>query len=175
METEPYAKHFCKAGGDYFLKEAITPRDCFFREKKWAAKTDVALPSIMALEQKEDIARLKRDLDERQRELHAAERNLYRRETKEKLEWREETYMGAFKKELKVLEDANEAAKDRYEELVRLRACIDARAMETIHDENASPSDKKNARITIARHEGGSDDELAHLRRTFIQLSPFYR
>ena len=174
METEPYAKHFCKAGGDYFLKEAITPRDCFFREKKWAAKTDVALPSIMALAQKELIARLKRDLDERQRELHAAEQNLYRTETKEKLDWREETHMKAFKKELKVLEDANEAAKDRYERLVRLRACINARAVDTISDKNASPSDKKTARERIAKH-GGSDDELAHLYRTFIHLSPFYR
>ena len=129
---------------------------------------------MMSLKDEEKIARLKRDLDERQRELHAAEQNLYRTETKEKLDWREETHMKAFKKELKVLEDANEAAKDRYERLVRLRACINARAVDTISDKNASPSDKKTARERIAKH-GGSDDELAHLYRTFIHLSPFYR
>ena len=59
---------------------------------------------------------------------------MYNTETKEKLDWREETLMEAFKKELKVLKDANEAAKDRYEELGRLRACIDARAVDTFHD-----------------------------------------
>lgn len=129
----------------------------------------------MSLKDEEEIARLEGELDKLQRELHAKTRNRYRTETEEELEWREEIHMKAFKKELKVLEETSKTAKDRYGTLVRLRACIKARAMETIHDENASPSDKKNARITIARHDGGSDDELAHLRRTFIQLSPFYR
>lgn len=129
----------------------------------------------MSLDQKEEIARLKEELDKRQRKLYTMERDMYNTETKEKLDWREETLMRAFKKELKALEDANEAAKDRYGEIVRLRACINARAIDTLHDKNASPSDKEDARITIAMHDGGSDDELAKLRRGFIQLSPFYR
>ena len=83
--------------------------------------------------------------------------------------------ISALKKELKTLRDANDAVIERYRELVRLQACINARAVDTIHDKMPRPLTKKDARITIARHDGGSDDELAHLRRTFIQLSPFHR
>ena len=110
----------------------------------------------MTLEQKdEEIAGLERDLDERRENLHAMERNLYSTERAEKLDWRRETLISAFKKELKTLRDANDAVIERYRELVRLQACINARAVDTIHDKKASLSDKKVARERILVRGGG--------------------
>lgn len=129
----------------------------------------------MALEQKEEeIAGLERDLNELREKKYAMERDLYSTETVEKLDWRRETLISAFKKELKTLCDANDAVKERYREIVRLQACINARAVDTIHDKNASLSDKKVARDRLWV-QGGSDDEVEYLRNTFILLSPFYR
>ena len=81
--------------------------------------------------------------------------------------------ISALKKELKTLRGTNEAVKNRYGEIVRLQVCINARAMDTIHDKKASLSDKKAAQERLAMW-GGSDDEVALLCRTFIPLSPFY-
>lgn len=128
----------------------------------------------MALERnEEEMARLERDLNEHRKEIHAWERNLYDTESVKKLDWRRETLISALKKELKTLRDVNEAVKKQYGEIVWLQACINARAMDTIHDKKALLSDKKAAQERLAMW-GGSDDEVAHLRRTFIPLSPFY-
>ena len=126
-------------------------------------------------EQKEEIAGMERDLNELREKRNAMERDLYSTEKDEKLDWRRETLISAFKKELKTLCDANDAVIERYRALVRLQACINARAVDTIHDKNASLSDKKVARERILVR-GGSDDEVEYLlRNTFIHLSPFYR
>lgn len=116
--------------------------------------------SVLTMEQK------KEEITEIRVKRNAMERNLYDTESVKKLDWRRETLISALKKELEALRAANEAVKERYRELVQLQACINARAVNTIYDENASRSDKKAAQERLA------NDEVAALCRTFMEFSP---
>ena len=116
--------------------------------------------SALTMEQK------KEEMAEIRVKRNAMERDLYGVERDEKLDWRRETLIRAFKKELEALRDANRAVKERYKELVRLQACIDTHAVKTIYDENASCSDKKAAQERLA------NDEVAALCRKFMEFSP---
>ena len=118
----------------------------------------------MSLEQKEKIARLRKDLDKQNEILHAMERSLYSTETLEKLHWRKATLMEDFKREWGAFEAAREAVQARGEQIVRLRTCILARCYDIMKDEKATPSDKKDAREKL-KAMNGSSDEYARLAR----------